>query len=71
LLETNNNLTNTITSLLRNLSEYSNIPISTLKVNARILRDLGLIAFGNSSQVQRVKITDFGRFILEILEVKE
>jgi len=62
LSEIENNSSETITSLLTKLSKKSKIPLSTLKLNAKILRELGLITFGNS-----VKLTDFGKFIVQII----
>jgi hypothetical protein len=59
-----NNSIHTITSLLNKLSRKENTPISTLKLNAKILRDFGMIDFGNGSAAE---ITDFGSFVLEIL----
>jgi len=57
--------------MLTRISRSSNVPLSTLKFNARVLRDLKLISFGNSSNFQKVKITDFGSLIVEILEVNK
>jgi len=38
--------------------------VSTLKLNAQILRKLNLITFGNGSSV---KLTEFGNFVLKIM----
>jgi hypothetical protein len=48
LAETCGNRRKAITPLLRELGAKSSTPISTLKLNARTLRDLGLVSFGNS-----------------------
>ena len=50
----------TITSILINLSRKTKIPLSTLKFNAKILRQLELIAFTDFSNAE---LTNFGRFV--------
>jgi len=52
----------TITSFLTNLSRDSEIPLSTLKLNAKILKQLDLISFNSTAQ-----LTKFGKFILKLL----
>jgi len=42
------------------------ISLSTLKLNARILRELGLIRFGNSSPA---KLTRTGKLIVQLLNL--
>ena len=59
-----NNFKDTISSKLNRLSKESKIPISTLKLNSRILKDLNLIDFGNSSVAE---ITEFGKFVASII----
>lgn len=54
----------TITSTLTNLSKRSKIPLSTLKLNSKILKHLDLINFSNFS---RAELTDFGNFIQKII----
>lgn len=46
------------------MSESYGIPLSTLKLNARILKALNLIAFGDGSTVRS---TPTGKFVLEII----
>jgi hypothetical protein len=58
-----NNRTETISSLLRIISKFYNIPLSTLKFNANILKKLNLISFGNSSNFQLARLTEFGNFL--------
>jgi hypothetical protein len=53
----------TISSLLRRLSNAYGISLSTLKSNVKILKELNLISFGNSSNFQTAKLTDFGKFL--------
>jgi DNA-binding MarR family transcriptional regulator len=52
----------TITSTLTKLSKKSGIPLSTLKMNAKILKQMGLIEFDSS-----VCLTDFGELIIQII----
>lgn len=52
--------------MLTEISETSTIPLSTLKLNARILRDLKLITYGSGSRIPR--LTEVGAFILKMLE---
>ena len=53
-----------ITDLLEELSKKSSIPLSTLKLNARVLRSLGIIEYN----VPPVRVTPAGRAILEIIK---
>ena len=64
--EISNNEEN-ITETLRKISKNTNIPISTLKLNSQILKDLDLIEFGSSSKFQLAKLTDFGNDVLKII----
>ena len=57
----------TLTSLLRYISEKEGISISTLKDASRKLKELGLIDYGNSREWKRVKLTEFGEFILKVV----
>lgn len=54
-----------ITSLLESISRESSIPLSTLKLNARILRDISLIEFNNGSSA---KLTPAGELVLTIIK---
>ena len=51
-----------ITYLLSSISSKNGVPLSTLKLNARILERLGLIEFDGSP----AKVTAIGELILEI-----
>ena len=53
-----------ITSLLLWIEKTHNIPISTLKLNAKILRELGLLEFG---QGRVASLTSFGKIVVDIL----
>lgn len=52
-----------ITSVLRELSKRYQVPLSTLKRNAQILRDLNLIKYGEPPNFFGVEMTELGRFI--------
>ena len=52
-----------ITPLLSSLSQRYGIPLSTLKFNAKILQNIGIIAFGDSE----ARVTNLGKLVLEIL----
>jgi len=57
----------TMTSLLRSLSEERGVPLSTLKLNARILRDLNLISYGPAERGREARLRPLGAFILRLL----
>jgi DNA-binding IclR family transcriptional regulator len=52
-----------ITSLLTRLSENTGIPISTLKLNANALKDLGLVEFNGAP----ARVTELGKLIMTII----
>ncbi len=56
-----------LTSLLKKLSEEYDIPLSTLKLNARILRDLNLITYGSIHERRVAKLKDLGMFIMQVM----
>ena len=58
------NSTKTITSISNSLSSELDIPVSTLKLNCKILKDLDLIAFETSKQVE---LTETGKIVLNIV----
>lgn len=55
------NLTD-ITCLLKGISSKNNVPLSTLKLNARILKALGLVEFNGSP----ARATMAGKLVLDI-----
>lgn len=57
----------TMTSLLRALSEEEGIPLSTLKLNARILRELNLISYGSRRERRCAKVESLGDLVLRLL----
>jgi len=60
-----------MTSLLRSLSEEWEIPLSTLKLNARILRELNLISYGSIREKRDAQVEKLGNFVLGLLEDEE
>jgi len=56
-----------MTSLLHGLSEECGIPLSTLKLNARILRGLKLISYGSVRKKRHAEVEALGSFVLGLL----
>jgi len=56
-----------LTSLLKQLSEDHGVPLSTLKLNARILRELKLISYGSIRDKKAARLEDLGRFVFGLL----
>jgi hypothetical protein len=56
-----------LTSLLRRLSEEYEIPLSTLKLNARILRELNLISYGSIRDKRAAQLENLGSFVVKLL----
>jgi hypothetical protein len=56
-----------LTSLLKDLSEAREIPLSTLKLNARILRELNLISYGSTREKRLAEVEKLGSFVLRLL----
>ena len=52
----------TITALLRSISRNHHVPLSTLKLNAKILKELGLLAWTNKAE-----LTGVGSFVVEVM----
>ena len=57
-----------ITSILKEISEKYELSISTLKLNARILKELNLISYGTASNPRNVELTELGRFVLSLIK---
>jgi hypothetical protein len=51
--------------LLREIEKRHSVPLSTLKLNAKILREIGLISFGNSLVA---RLTNVGKIILKTFD---
>ncbi|MFO7793154.1 MAG: hypothetical protein R6W73_09310 [Candidatus Saliniplasma sp.] len=60
-----------LNSVLRELSGEHNKPLSTLKLNARILKDLGLLSYGTKSDPEPVDLTCHGEFVLKMIDFNE
>lgn len=56
-----------LNSVLRELSGKHNKPISTLKLNARILKDLGLLSYGTKRDPEPVDLTCHGEFVINMI----
>ena len=52
-----------LTSILKELSVECGVPLSTLKLNARILRGLNLISYGYVWDKRTAKLETLGEFI--------
>ncbi len=68
LLEIENNSKETISSMLKNVSKNSSIPISTLKSCAKVLKELNLITFGFSKPAE---LTDSGIIVSRLVKGAE
>ncbi len=55
-----------LTSLLKLLSGEYGIPLSTLKLNARILRELNLISYGSIRDKKTAQLEPLGRFVMRL-----
>ncbi|AHF79874.1 Hypothetical protein TES1_0480 [Thermococcus paralvinellae] len=60
-----------LNALLEELSREAKKPISTLKLNAKILKELGLIDYGEKNNPKPVELTKHGKLVLKILGVIE
>ncbi len=58
-----------LNALLEEISRDTRKPISTLKLNARILKELGLIDYGEKNSPKPVELTEHGELVLRILGV--
>lgn len=55
-----------LTSLLKRLSEDYGVPLSTLKLNARILRELNLISYGSIRDKRSAQLEPLGSFVMKL-----
>lgn len=60
-----------ITSILKAIFERFDIPISTLKLNAKILKDLNLITYGSTTSFRGAELTDLGLAILSLVRQED
>ncbi len=57
----------TASSFLKMVSKKTGIPLSTLKLNLKILREKGLVSYGKIGDPKPVKLTGAGEIVLQIL----
>lgn len=67
ILSTVENRADRITRILVELSGSRGVPYSTLKFNAKVLKELGLLDYGTAVDPVDVRLTDSGRLVLNIL----
>lgn len=60
-----------LNSFLREITKDSDRSLSTLKLNAKILKDLELITYGSKRDPQPVELTEHGEVVLEFLQTRE
>nr|WP_187146429.1 hypothetical protein [Thermococcus sibiricus] len=60
-----------LNAFLEEISKDTRKPISTLKLNAKILKKLGLIDYGEKNHPKPIELTKHGRLVLKILGVVE
>ena len=60
-----------LTGLLMNLSRETGIPLSTLKLNARILRELNLISYGSVWERRHAEVEPVGVLVLRLMGATE
>ncbi len=68
LLEHINGDKRSLNKLLNHLCDRYDIPVSTLKLNARILKDLYLIDYGCRDDPVPVTLTSYGKMIRDIIK---
>jgi hypothetical protein len=60
-----------MTGLLSKLSQETGIPLSTLKLNARILREFNLISYGSVRERRLAEVEPVGVLVLRLMEADE
>ena len=60
-----------LTGLLINLSQETGVPLSTLKLNARILRELNLISYGSVGERREAEVEPVGNLVLRLMKAEE
>jgi hypothetical protein len=63
--------TRPLTGLLISLSRETGIPLSTLKLNARILRELNLISYGSVSERRQAEVEPIGNLVLRLIDASK
>jgi hypothetical protein len=54
--------------MLIRLSEETGVPLSTLKLNARILRELNLISYGSVGEKRMAEVEPVGALVLRLMD---
>lgn len=57
-----------VSRILQRISETRGVPLSTLKLNAKILRELRLIRYGTLVEPDEAELTPLGKSVLGILD---
>jgi len=57
-----------VSRILQRISEIRGVPLSTLKLNAKILRELRLIHYGTLSEPDEAELTPLGRNVLDLVD---
>ena len=57
-----------MTGLLIKLSEETGVPLSTLKLNARILRELNRISYGSVGERRLAEVEPVGALVLRLMD---
>jgi hypothetical protein len=60
-----------LTGLLINLSRETGVPLSTLKLNARILRELNLISYGSVGERRQAEVEPVGSLVLRLMNAPD
>ncbi len=60
-----------VSRILQRLSDTRGVPLSTLKLNAKILRELRLIRYGTLSEPDEAELTPLGRNVLSVVDDPE
>ena len=60
-----------LTGTLISLSRETGIPLSTLKLNARILRELNLISYGYPGESREAELGPVGSLVLRLMQVDD
>ena len=56
-----------VSRILQRISGFRGVPLSTLKLNAKILRELRLIRYGTLSKPDEVELTTLGKNVLKVV----
>ncbi len=57
-----------VSRILQRISEARGVPLSTLKLNAKILRELRLIHYGTLLEPDEAELTPLGKSVLGIVD---